>query len=82
MWMNGCDSLQGEQCVLMSVITGEAQATVRDLEDKEVVELCMNVLRELYKEQVRRSEVGSVHLVSYRLNVKENKLNQIRSRKS
>ncbi|MCJ8735672.1 hypothetical protein PDJAM_G00249930 [Pangasius djambal] len=42
---------KGEQCVLMSVITGEAQAMVRDLEDKEVVELCMNVLRELYKEQ-------------------------------
>lgn len=36
----------------MSVITGDAQAMVRDLEDKEVVELCMNVLRELYKEQV------------------------------
>lgn len=36
----------------MSVITGEAQAMVRDLEDKEVVELCMTVLRELYKEQV------------------------------
>ncbi|KAK3526362.1 hypothetical protein QTP70_025155 [Hemibagrus guttatus] len=42
---------KGEQCVLMSVITGEAQAMVKDLEDKEVVELCMNVLRELFKGQ-------------------------------
>lgn len=36
----------------MSVITGEAVAVVRELEDKDVVELCMSVLRELYKEQV------------------------------
>lgn len=43
---------KGDQCVLMSVITGDAQAMVKDLEDKEVVELCMNVLRDLYKEQV------------------------------
>ncbi|KAF7702392.1 lysine-specific histone demethylase 1B isoform X1 [Silurus meridionalis] len=42
---------KGEQCVLMSVITGEAQAMIKDLEDKEVVELCMNLLRDLYKEQ-------------------------------
>uniref|UniRef100_A0A3B1KE57 Amine oxidase domain-containing protein n=2 Tax=Astyanax mexicanus TaxID=7994 RepID=A0A3B1KE57_ASTMX len=35
----------------MSVITGEAVALVKDLEEKAVVQLCMNVLRELFKEQ-------------------------------
>uniref|UniRef100_A0A8B9HYZ2 Lysine demethylase 1B n=1 Tax=Astyanax mexicanus TaxID=7994 RepID=A0A8B9HYZ2_ASTMX len=39
------------KCVLMSVITGEAVALVKDLEEKAVVQLCMNVLRELFKEQ-------------------------------
>uniref|UniRef100_A0AAR2LAQ8 [histone-H3]-N(6),N(6)-dimethyl-L-lysine(4) FAD-dependent demethylase n=1 Tax=Pygocentrus nattereri TaxID=42514 RepID=A0AAR2LAQ8_PYGNA len=42
---------KGDQCVLMSVITGEGVAMVRDLEEREVVELCMNVLREVFKEQ-------------------------------
>ncbi|KAL7382463.1 hypothetical protein ABVT39_022906 [Epinephelus coioides] len=42
---------QGKQAVLMSVITGDAVPTVRDMEDKEVVDECMKVLRELFKEQ-------------------------------
>lgn len=44
--------LQGKQAVLMSVITGDAVPAVRDMEDKEVVEECVTVLRELFKEQV------------------------------
>lgn len=55
-----CVSLQGDQCVLMSVITGDSQAMVRDMEDSEVVELCMNVLRELYKEQVNWSKCNTM----------------------
>lgn len=39
----------------MSVITGEAVPSVRDMEDKEVVEECLKVLRELFKEQVKLS---------------------------
>ncbi|XP_061903318.1 lysine-specific histone demethylase 2 isoform X1 [Entelurus aequoreus] len=42
---------QGKQAVLMSVIAGDAVAAVRDLEDKDVVDECMKVLRELFKEQ-------------------------------
>ncbi|KAK7139656.1 hypothetical protein R3I93_016709 [Phoxinus phoxinus] len=42
---------QGEECVLMTVITGEALALVRDLQDSQVVDLCMSVLRELFREQ-------------------------------
>ncbi|ROI15267.1 Lysine-specific histone demethylase 1B [Anabarilius grahami] len=42
---------QGEECVLMTVITGEALALVRDLQDTQVVDLCMSVLRELFQEQ-------------------------------
>uniref|UniRef100_A0A667XLQ7 [histone-H3]-N(6),N(6)-dimethyl-L-lysine(4) FAD-dependent demethylase n=1 Tax=Myripristis murdjan TaxID=586833 RepID=A0A667XLQ7_9TELE len=42
---------QGKQSVLMSVITGDAVPAVRDMEDKEVVDECMKVLRELFKEQ-------------------------------
>ncbi|XP_041868041.1 lysine-specific histone demethylase 1B isoform X2 [Melanotaenia boesemani] len=42
---------QGKQAVLMSVISGDAVPAVRDLEDKDVVDECMKVLRELFKEQ-------------------------------
>uniref|UniRef100_A0A4W4HBL8 [histone-H3]-N(6),N(6)-dimethyl-L-lysine(4) FAD-dependent demethylase n=1 Tax=Electrophorus electricus TaxID=8005 RepID=A0A4W4HBL8_ELEEL len=42
---------QGDQCVLMSVITGQALTMIRDLQDAQVVNLCMTVLRELFKEQ-------------------------------
>ncbi|CAM9164321.1 unnamed protein product [Lampetra planeri] len=41
----------GSRPVLMSVITGDAVSAVRDMEDKEVVDECMKVLRELFKEQ-------------------------------
>ncbi|XP_062836737.1 lysine-specific histone demethylase 2 isoform X2 [Anolis carolinensis] len=37
--------------VLMSVITGDAVATIKNLDDKQVVQQCMAVLRELFKEQ-------------------------------
>lgn len=39
----------------MSVITGDAVLSVRDMEDKDVVDECMKVLRELFKEQVMLS---------------------------
>lgn len=42
---------QGKHAVLMSVITGDAVPAVRDMEDEEVVDECMKVLRELFKEQ-------------------------------
>lgn len=35
----------------MSIISGDAVSSVRDMEDKEVVDECMRVLRELFKEQ-------------------------------
>uniref|UniRef100_A0A3Q0SS54 Amine oxidase domain-containing protein n=1 Tax=Amphilophus citrinellus TaxID=61819 RepID=A0A3Q0SS54_AMPCI len=35
----------------MSVISGDAVSSVRDSEDKEVLDECMKVLRELFKEQ-------------------------------
>lgn len=38
--------------MLMSIISGDAVSSVRDMEDKEVVDECMRVLRELFKEQV------------------------------
>lgn len=43
---------QGKQAVLMSVISGDAVTLVQEMEDKEVIEECMKVLRELFKEQV------------------------------
>uniref|UniRef100_A0A6Q2Y355 CW-type domain-containing protein n=1 Tax=Esox lucius TaxID=8010 RepID=A0A6Q2Y355_ESOLU len=42
---------QGKRSVLMSVITGEAVTSIRDMEDKDVANQCMKVLRELFKEQ-------------------------------
>uniref|UniRef100_A0A669EHQ5 [histone-H3]-N(6),N(6)-dimethyl-L-lysine(4) FAD-dependent demethylase n=1 Tax=Oreochromis niloticus TaxID=8128 RepID=A0A669EHQ5_ORENI len=42
---------QRKQAVLMSIISGDAVSSVRDMEDKEVVDECMRVLRELFKEQ-------------------------------
>lgn len=44
--------MQGKQAVLMSVISGDAVTAVQDMEDKEVMEDCMKVLCELFKEQV------------------------------
>uniref|UniRef100_A0A8D2J6Q3 L-amino-acid oxidase n=1 Tax=Varanus komodoensis TaxID=61221 RepID=A0A8D2J6Q3_VARKO len=37
--------------VLMSVVTGDAVATIKNLDDKQVLQQCMTVLRELFKEQ-------------------------------
>ncbi|XP_055076755.2 lysine-specific histone demethylase 2 isoform X1 [Misgurnus anguillicaudatus] len=42
---------KGKECVLMSVITGEALALVRDLQDCQVVDLCVDVLRKIFQEQ-------------------------------
>ncbi|XP_006860854.1 PREDICTED: lysine-specific histone demethylase 1B [Chrysochloris asiatica] len=42
---------QKTQSVLMSVIAGEAVASVKSLEDKQIVQQCMSTLRELFKEQ-------------------------------
>ncbi|XP_043089036.1 lysine-specific histone demethylase 1B isoform X4 [Puntigrus tetrazona] len=44
-------SPQGEECVLMTVVTGEALSLLRGLQDSQVVDLCMSVLRELFEEQ-------------------------------
>lgn len=44
--------MQGKQAVLMSVISGDAVTLIQDMEDKEVMEECMKVLRGLFKEQV------------------------------
>ncbi|XP_052012901.1 lysine-specific histone demethylase 2 [Apodemus sylvaticus] len=40
-----------QQSVLMSVITGEAVAALRTMDDQQVLQQCMGVLRELFKEQ-------------------------------
>ncbi|XP_072304213.1 lysine-specific histone demethylase 2 [Eucyclogobius newberryi] len=42
---------QGKHAVLMSIISGDAVAAVREMEEKAVIEVCMKVLRELFKEQ-------------------------------
>lgn len=39
----------------MSVIAGEAVASIRNLDDKQVLQQCMATLRELFKEQVRET---------------------------
>lgn len=44
-----------QQSVLMSVITGEAVASLRTMDDKQVLQQCLGVLRELFKEQVRNA---------------------------
>lgn len=45
--------LQKKHSVLMSVVAGEAVASIRKLDDKQVLQQCMATLRELFKEQVR-----------------------------
>ncbi|XP_029446598.1 lysine-specific histone demethylase 1B [Rhinatrema bivittatum] len=42
---------QFKQAVLMSVVTGDAVTVIKDLNDKQVINQCMTVLRELFKEQ-------------------------------
>ncbi|XP_006516980.1 lysine-specific histone demethylase 1B isoform X5 [Mus musculus] len=43
--------MDSQQSVLMSVITGEAVASLRTMDDKQVLQQCMGILRELFKEQ-------------------------------
>lgn len=38
----------------MSVITGEAVAALRTMDDQQVLQQCVGILRELFKEQVRK----------------------------
>lgn len=49
---------QKQHSVLMSVIAGEAVASVRSLGEKQVLQQCMATLRELFKEQVRGTPRG------------------------
>ncbi|XP_066572012.1 lysine-specific histone demethylase 2 isoform X1 [Amia ocellicauda] len=42
---------QGKHSVLMSVVSGDAVTIIKDLDDKQVANMCMNTLRELFKEQ-------------------------------
>uniref|UniRef100_A0A6P8Q5F9 [histone-H3]-N(6),N(6)-dimethyl-L-lysine(4) FAD-dependent demethylase n=1 Tax=Geotrypetes seraphini TaxID=260995 RepID=A0A6P8Q5F9_GEOSA len=42
---------QFKQAILMSVITGDAVTLIKDLNEKQVIQECMTVLRELFKEQ-------------------------------
>ncbi|XP_077209162.1 lysine-specific histone demethylase 2 [Paroedura picta] len=42
---------QRKCCVLMSVLTGDAVSSIKNMEDKQVLQQCMIVLRELFKEQ-------------------------------
>uniref|UniRef100_A0A3B4AIG2 [histone-H3]-N(6),N(6)-dimethyl-L-lysine(4) FAD-dependent demethylase n=1 Tax=Periophthalmus magnuspinnatus TaxID=409849 RepID=A0A3B4AIG2_9GOBI len=42
---------QGKHAVLMSIISGDAVAAVSDMNEKAVIDVCMKVLRELFKEQ-------------------------------
>ncbi|XP_010179934.1 PREDICTED: lysine-specific histone demethylase 1B isoform X2 [Mesitornis unicolor] len=42
---------ESKQSILMSVVTGDAVATINNLDDKQVLQQCMTVLRELFKEQ-------------------------------
>nr|XP_010299708.1 PREDICTED: lysine-specific histone demethylase 1B isoform X2 [Balearica regulorum gibbericeps] len=42
---------EGKQSILMSVVTGDAVTTIKNFDDKQVLQQCMTVLRELFKEQ-------------------------------
>uniref|UniRef100_A0A672UT08 Lysine demethylase 1B n=1 Tax=Strigops habroptila TaxID=2489341 RepID=A0A672UT08_STRHB len=42
---------EGKESILMSVVTGDAVTTIKNLDDKQVLQQCMTVLRELFKEQ-------------------------------
>lgn len=55
--------LQKQQSVLMSVITGEAVASLRTMDDKQVLQQCMGILRELFKEQVRKSLLDRINVL-------------------
>ena len=55
--------LQKQQSVLMSVITGEAVASLRTMDDKQVLQQCMGILRELFKEQVRKTLLDRINVL-------------------
>uniref|UniRef100_A0A674H805 [histone-H3]-N(6),N(6)-dimethyl-L-lysine(4) FAD-dependent demethylase n=1 Tax=Taeniopygia guttata TaxID=59729 RepID=A0A674H805_TAEGU len=42
---------EGKESILMSVVTGDAVTTIKNLDDQQVLQQCMTVLRELFKEQ-------------------------------
>ncbi|XP_054237763.1 lysine-specific histone demethylase 2 isoform X2 [Indicator indicator] len=42
---------ENKQSILMSVVTGDAVTTIKNLDDKQVLQQCMTVLQELFKEQ-------------------------------
>lgn len=44
----------------MSIISGDAVSAVGDMEEKDVVDECVKVLRELFKEQVLTFGVSTV----------------------
>nr|XP_021409167.1 lysine-specific histone demethylase 1B [Lonchura striata domestica] len=42
---------EGKESILMSVVTGDAVTTIKNLDDQQVLQQCMTVLQELFKEQ-------------------------------
>lgn len=48
----------------MSVVTGDAVTTIKNLDDKQVLQQCMTVLRELFKEQVRETSSLKRHALT------------------
>ncbi|NXT67278.1 KDM1B demethylase, partial [Chaetops frenatus] len=42
---------EGKESILMSVVTGDAVTTIKNLDDQQVLQQCMTVLRELFREQ-------------------------------
>ncbi|XP_072416997.1 lysine-specific histone demethylase 2 isoform X4 [Chiloscyllium punctatum] len=62
---------QGEHCVLMSVISGDAVAVVRDMQEQQVAELCMSVLRELFKEEATNRHFPQTVTGAYLSGVRE-----------
>uniref|UniRef100_A0A8C3TNW8 Lysine demethylase 1B n=1 Tax=Catharus ustulatus TaxID=91951 RepID=A0A8C3TNW8_CATUS len=42
---------EGKESILMSVVTGDAVTTIKNIDDQQVLQQCMTVLRELFKEQ-------------------------------
>uniref|UniRef100_A0A8C6T1N1 [histone-H3]-N(6),N(6)-dimethyl-L-lysine(4) FAD-dependent demethylase n=1 Tax=Neogobius melanostomus TaxID=47308 RepID=A0A8C6T1N1_9GOBI len=56
---------QGKRAVLMSIISGDAVAAVREMEDKTIIDICMKVLRELFKEQVQQKRLATEFFVTH-----------------
>ncbi|KAK2508789.1 hypothetical protein MC885_021142, partial [Smutsia gigantea] len=62
---------QKQHSVLMSVIAGEAVASVRSLGDKQVLQQCMATLRELFKEQATNRHFPQTVTGAYLSGVRE-----------